>query len=141
MIRCGEPNFGHPYLHLVDRAQRRIQEFFDVTVWPKHKNLLDFKPTDFVAVGIGPVSFYPDNVDKGPSMAGSSKDLTYMAERMNIAVPPLPPSTKAEFQLFTHLIKDNPKPANTNFHEMAKDYKRRTNGKDKSSHGKERQPR
>jgi hypothetical protein len=96
--RCGEPNFGHPYLHLVDRTQSRISELYDGTVvLPRHKNLLDFKTMDLISVGIGPISLDPEFVTVGPSKDGMSADLSFLARQMGVTIPPIMPCTKEEF--------------------------------------------
>jgi hypothetical protein len=54
ITRNSEPNFGHPYLHFSDRFQHWVYEIWGVVILPRHQNGLDFKPTNFVGVGIGP---------------------------------------------------------------------------------------
>ena len=42
--RYGKPDFFHPHISLIDRLQPRIQQTYVVLVWPKHTNILQFKP-------------------------------------------------------------------------------------------------
>jgi hypothetical protein len=59
--RCNEHNFGHPWLYFEDRIQMRVQEIFNVNIYPRHTNLAQFKGVDgFVAVGIGPLNYNED---------------------------------------------------------------------------------
>ena len=54
--RCGEHEFRHPWLDIIDRIQNRVQEIYNVIIYPRHKNLSAFVPIpDFTSVGIGPV--------------------------------------------------------------------------------------
>jgi hypothetical protein len=106
--------------------------------------VLDFKPTGFISVGIGPVSLDPAFVDKGPPKPNLSADLTFFADRMQVKIPPLPPSTKEEFKLSNELMMQNPEPNAKRYHTMALIFKQRADGTTifpklpvdvKSSHG------
>ena len=56
--RCGRTHFVHPYLHLVDRIQIRIQEIYNVLVWKKDFNVSSVKGfDDFISVGVGKLSY------------------------------------------------------------------------------------
>jgi hypothetical protein len=49
--RCNDHNFGHTWLHYIDRIQSRILNIFGVDVYPRHMNLAQFQPIEnFVAI-------------------------------------------------------------------------------------------
>jgi hypothetical protein len=74
------------------------------------------------------VSLDPDFVDEGPASPNLSADLTFLAERMQVKIPPLPPSTKEELKLFNELMKENPEPNAKRYHAMAIIFKQRADG-------------
>ena len=39
IMRCGEHNFGHPWLQYVDRIQTRIMNIFGSDIYPRHVNI------------------------------------------------------------------------------------------------------
>ena len=56
IARCEEPDFGHSELHLKDRIQTRVMELWGVLLFSNWVNVSQFRPIDFVAVGLGPLS-------------------------------------------------------------------------------------
>jgi len=95
--RCGEPDYGHFMLHLEYRIQTRIQEIWCVDLFMNRINVSEYKPLDFVAVGVGPLSHDNDYVTKGPPAEFLHGDLRFLGERMGVKYPPMPPLTKREF--------------------------------------------
>lgn len=64
--RCNHPDHGHMYLNLIDRIQICTQQLHNILLYPNHPNVSLFKPVkNFVAVGIGPLSYNEDYVDIG----------------------------------------------------------------------------
>jgi hypothetical protein len=64
----------------------------------------------------------------GMPLANMSSDLTFTASQLGVSVPPLPFSTKEEFQLFARQMKENPSPTKTRIQEMAPQYRDLSNG-------------
>ena len=127
--RLGRHDFGHPYLHLIDRLQDRYQELFNILIYPRHRNLSRFKPVDgFVAIGVGPLSLDPEYVQQGEPLPVLKGDLHFMAERMKLECPPLPLAHKDEFKIFRHFIARNPKVTRSTLHNLAKEFKAKSNG-------------
>jgi hypothetical protein len=86
IARCGEPDVGHPWNFYQDRIQYRIEEIWDCTIYPTHINILAFKPTDFVAVGIGPLSYDKRFIKTGPPTEHLTGDFIFMAWRTKCIV-------------------------------------------------------
>jgi hypothetical protein len=64
--RCNGHNFGHPWLQFIDRIQTRIVNIFGADIFPRHSNLEFFQAIDdFIAVGIGPLSYSSEFLEKG----------------------------------------------------------------------------
>jgi hypothetical protein len=78
--RCGEHDFGHPWLFYIDRIQDRIEQIWNVTVFSGHTNILEFKPTYFIAVGIGPLSYDSTCVPVGEPMSHLTGDMLFLAK-------------------------------------------------------------
>mmetsp|Transcript_4336 Transcript_4336/g.6328 ORF Transcript_4336/g.6328 Transcript_4336/m.6328 type:complete len:158 (-) Transcript_4336:565-1038(-) len=106
--RLGEPDFGHSELHLEDRIQTRILETWGILLFPNRANVSQFKPLEFVAWGLGPLSFDPRFVDEGHPADHLKGDLLFMAKRMGVKYPPLPPSTKEEFGMIKGFCASHP---------------------------------
>jgi 3'-5' exonuclease len=130
VTRLGKPNFGHPYLHIQDRIQNLIMEILGVKVWPFHTNGLEFKATNFVSIGIGPVCLDPELVDVGQPNESLSPDLYFMAERMGVCIPPLPLSTEKEYKLYTRAVLKYPSVNKSELREIGILFKKHSNGKD-----------
>jgi hypothetical protein len=78
--RCNEHNFGHPWLQYVDRLQTRILNIFAADPYPRHTNLEQFQAIDgFVAVGVGPLDYGNEFVEKGPPHELLKGDLKFTA--------------------------------------------------------------
>jgi len=129
IARCGDHDFGHPWLYFIDRIQDRVQKIWNLLIYPNHTNILAFKPTEFVAVGIGPLSYDLKYVDTGEPMPHFKGDLKFLAERMKLKCPPLPLSTKQEHLIYNDYLKSHPQPATKNWDELAQIFKNITNGK------------
>ena len=109
--RLGHHDFGHSMLHLVDRIQNRYHELFDIFIYPRHRNLSQFKGIDdFVCVGIGPLSFDSKYVTKGPPIKELKGQVKWLAQQMKVKCPPLPMcGTYEENKLFKDFIERHPK--------------------------------
>ena len=131
-IRRGcQPNFGHWSLYVEDRIQSMIQQIWGVTVFPQRVNVSEFNPVDFVAVGIGPLSFDPDYVKRSdepsPVLAGGLK---FMAKQMKVEFPPLPISTPAEFSMLKEFCSKHPQPKSEDINQLCRECLQKSNGID-----------
>jgi len=128
--RRGKHDFGHPWHYLIDRIQIRIQEIYNVVVFPSHENALQFDSIeDFVAVGIGPLSYSADYVTTGEPHPSLKGDAQFMAKQMRVVYPPLPISHPIEKDMFNRYKESHPNDLTTkNADELAKLFKRKTNG-------------
>ena len=86
-----ELDFGHWVLNIEDIIQNKIQFIWNVGVFPLCSNLCAFKPTYFVAIGIGLLNFDNRSGTKGPLSECLRKGLRFLPERMQVTLPPLPP--------------------------------------------------
>ena len=128
--RCGEPDFGHTHHYLEDRIQTRIGEIFSVELFSHRVNVSQYKPLDFIAVGVAQLSLNEDYVEKSPPADNLNGDLRWVAERMGLKYPPIPPSTKKEFDMIRNFCKNHPKPTRTNIQSLCKTFKAQSNGID-----------
>ena len=131
--RCGAYDFGHCELYLIDRIQRRVQEIFNILVWPRHKNLLCFKgKKDFISVSIGPLCYDENYVlHLSPEPAGNLKgDAYFIAKQMGLKYPLLHIGSPTEIRIFTNFIQEHPGANTADFEEMARLFKSLSNGKD-----------
>ena len=130
IARCGNHDFGHFWLYLVDQIQLRIQELYNVQVYPNHANMLPFDyEVDHVAVGIGPLSYLPEYVTSGPPHPLLKGDIKFLAERMHLTLPPLPISSSTEKKIFNELVALNPGPSARDFREWATIFLSKSDGK------------
>jgi hypothetical protein len=128
--RCNEHNFGHPWLYFQDRIQIRVQEVFNVNIYPRHTNLAQFKGVDgFVAVGIGPLNYDEDYVQLGEPDERLGGDLLFLACRMKLVCPPVHICTKHEKHVFNEYLKTHPNPKDSNWKELARLFKSKTDCK------------
>jgi hypothetical protein len=128
--RLGEHNFGHIYLHLIDEIQDKYHALFGVKLFPRHRNLSHFKSIpNFIAIGIGALSFDADFVCQGPPMASLKGDLRFMAERMNVKCAPMPVGTADEYRIFSIFVLHNPKMTDAKFRVLGKEFLAKTDGK------------
>ncbi len=128
--RCGEPDFGHFMLNYEDRIQSRIQEIWGVELFPNRVNVSEFEPVDFVAVGVGPLSHDTDFVQEGEAAECLLNDAYFMATKMGVVYPPLPPLTEREFGMIKAFCSNNPQPNEEDIRNLCKTFKARANGKD-----------
>jgi hypothetical protein len=80
---------------------------------------LDFKQTNFVSVGVGPVSLDPRFVTKGTPMKGLLVDMTFLAQQMGVTMPPIMSSTHTEYWYFVQYLTKEPNPGTKTFEAMA----------------------
>ena len=130
ITRCGEPDFGHTHHWLEDRIQSQISEIYGVELYPNRVNVSEYKPLDFIAVGVSRLCLNEDYVDKGEPGDSLTGDLRWVAQQQGLKYPPLPPSTKEEFAMIRQFCKDHPKPTRSDIHTLCKSFKARSNGID-----------
>ena len=128
--RCGEPDFGHFMLHLEDRIQIRMRQLWDVDPFTHRINLSEHTAVDFVAVGVGPLTIDEDYVTVGDPADDLKNDLLFIAEKMNVKYPPLPPSSRREFGMIKHFCSNNPQPKEKDIKQFCKTFKALANGDD-----------
>jgi hypothetical protein len=128
--RRGHHNFGHFELDLIDRIQIRIREIYNVQIYPLHQNLMEFKGTNLISVGIGPLSYDENYVEVGVPDDCLSGNMLFIAEKMGLNLPLMPIGTMKEIQIFTTSMGRLPQPTDTSFKELAKLYKQKANGID-----------
>lgn len=128
--RCGEPDFGHFMLHLEDRIQTRMQQIWGVDLFTNRINISEHKPLDFVAVGVGPLSHDEKYVTKGQPADSLENDLKFMAERMRVKYPPLPPSSEKEFGMIKRFCSENPQPKEADIQRLCRIFKSQSDGVD-----------
>jgi hypothetical protein len=128
--RCGEPDFGHTMHHLEDRIQTRIQEIWGIDLFPNRINVSNYEPLDFVSVGVGPLSLNPKYVEKGDPADCLRGDLLWMADKMGVKYPPLPPSTQREFGMIKNFCSQNPQPKQADYDRFCETFKSQSNGVD-----------
>jgi hypothetical protein len=76
-------DFGHPWHHYIDRIDTRIKHFHGRGIFPRHENQMEFQGIkDQVAVGIGPLFYEQDYVEKGKPDPSLKRDLRFTAERV-----------------------------------------------------------
>jgi len=126
--RRGHHNFGHCELWLVDRIQIRIREIYNVLIYPRHPNVMEFKPIDMVSVGIAPLCYDADFVDKGPPDPKLRGDVRFIAKQTGLVLPLFPIATKEEIKIFTEFMGESPQPTDANFKKLAKRYKEKADG-------------
>jgi hypothetical protein len=122
--RCNAHDFGHKWLHYIDRIDLRLQEIYGKSVYPRHINLSLFEPLkNFVSVGTGPLFFDEVYVESGDADDRLSGDLLFLAMRMRVKCPPLPLSSREEYALFNAFILLHPKPTDLDLRALAKEFK------------------
>jgi hypothetical protein len=125
-MQVSKDDFGHPWHYLIERIQNCIQEIYDVAVFPTHENALQFEPIkDFVAVGIGPLSYSADYVTKGEPHPTLKGDIRFLAKQMGLVDPPMPISHPVEKAMFNRYKGSHGK---KDADSLAKLFKRKTNG-------------
>jgi len=108
--RLGLCNHGHIFYEYIDRIQIRLQEIYNVVVYPSHRNcsLLINPITNFIAVGIGPLSYDNRFVTFGPAHKNLRGDLRFVASSMGLELPPLEISSKEERTIFNDYRRNHP---------------------------------
>jgi hypothetical protein len=110
----------------VDRLQTRILNIFAADPYPRHTNLEQFQAIDsFVAVGVGPLDYGNEFVEKGPPHELLKGDLKFTAECIELVCPPLHISHPKEKHIFNEFLKANPSPTGTQWRELARLFKLR----------------
>ncbi len=105
ICHCNDHNFGHCYLHLIDRIDQLHCELYGVVLFPRHKNVLFFEPTDFQPIGIAPLMIEGTNfVRRGAPHKKLKGDLRFMSQRMGVECCPLPIGSKEERKLFSKFV-------------------------------------
>ena len=127
--RLGESDFGHSELHLEDRIQMRILDIWGVLLFPNRTNVSQFKPLDFVAWGLGPLSFDPRFVEKGAPADHLKGDLLFMAKRMEVKYPPLPPCTEQEFGMIKNFCASHPGQTTVEIERFCETFRQKSDGK------------
>ena len=129
ITRCNEPNHGHIFLGLIDRIQIRTQQLYGVLLYPNHPNVSLFQPIpNFIAVGIGPLSYNARHVKIGDPNPNLKGDANFMAERMRVENPPLGMNGRDEIRMYNQFKEKTPTPKYSDFDKLAQEYLRMTNG-------------
>ena len=89
---------------------------------------MEVASTGLAWVGIVPLSYNVDYVDKGPPNCILKGDLWFLAERMGLVFPLLPIASRYEIAMLTKFMQDHPKPTDAHFIMLAKLYKQKSNG-------------
>ena len=127
--RNAEHNFGHPWLMYIDRIQTKVQQIFNLIVYPRHYNLSHFKPLDsFVSVGVGPLCFSQHYIDIGEPDQQLKGDIKFIANKMNVRFPPMPVSTKEEKKIFNDFFRANTRQSSLQWRELVCSYRRLSDG-------------
>ena len=130
VTRCGGYNFGHCEYYLIDRIQNRVQELFNVLIWPKHKNVTNFKGKEgFISVGIGPLCYDEKYVTKGEPAEVLSGDLRFIAKQQGLKYPlhHLGWSRK-ELKMYNDFMASVEKPTMRQMEKLSERYKEQSNG-------------
>ena len=89
---------------------------------------MEFKPIDMVSVGIAPLCYDADFVDKGPPDPKLRGDVRFIAKQTGLVLPLFPIATKEEIKIFTEFMGESPQPTDANFKKLAKRYKEKADG-------------
>jgi hypothetical protein len=126
--RHGRHDFGHPWLYLPDMIQILIEQIYGVVVYPTHRNATQYQPTDLVALGIGPLSYSSDYVDKGPTSAVLKGEIKFIAEKMELVIPPLPISHPIEKAMYNNFRESHPNMNRRERQMLAREFKKKADG-------------
>ena len=128
--RCGNIDFRMPCMHIIDRLQMRVQQICNIIVWKKHRNLtLSLSNDSFVSFGIGELHYPEPFVSKGPPDSRIVvRDITFIALKMKLAMPPMPISHPHEIKIFNDFIKQNPSFTSTSMSTLALIFNDESNG-------------
>ena len=117
-------------LHLEDKIQIRMQQLWGVDPFTHRFNLSEHTPVDFVAVGVGPLSIDEDYVTVGDPADGLKGDLLFMAEKMGVKYPPLPPASQREYGMIKRFCSTNPQAKEKDYKQFCKTFNALANGDD-----------
>ena len=128
--RSGDTNFGHPYLHIIDRIQIRMQQIYDVLVYENYLNLsLQLSNESFTSVGIEELHCPEMYVAKGKTDSRMMhRDVLFMAKKMKLVMSPLSLSHPHEIKIFNDFMKDHHVLNQNNLHKLAIEFKDKSNG-------------
>ena len=115
-------------LNLEDRIQTRVQEIYNVDLFPAQINLSEQTPLDFVCVGCGPLSFNSDFVGDEPPANILKNNLLFMAKKMGLLYPVPPSVTKKEFGMIKGFLKNCPQPKEYDIKRLCKMFKAAADG-------------
>ena len=85
-----------------------MQASWGVNLFKNFINLLEYEPLDFVAVGVGVLSFDDHYVTKGEPVDGLPNDHHFATRRISAKHPPSSPSTKREFGITKLFLINDP---------------------------------
>lgn len=85
---------------------------------------------DFTAVGVGPLTFNPEYVEKGEPADCLKGDPRFMAKRMRLKYPIFPPSTRQELGMIKRFCAKCPQPKMKDIQDLCRQYKAKSNGID-----------
>ena len=129
--RKARPNFGHCFLYVMDELQLVVQELYNVLIYPAHCNFSLFAPPkDDIAVGIRPLTSFPEYVQAGEPMEHLTPDQKFMARMMKVECPPLPPSGPTEMSTLNKYYTAHPNMTSQELHILAKKFLREADGKE-----------
>ena len=97
-------------------------------LFPNRINLSEQTPLDFICVGCGPLLYEPDYVEVGPPADVLRNDLLFMAKKMGIVYPLLPPTTEREFGMIKEFLKNSPQPKECDISRLCKMFKAASDG-------------
>lgn len=128
--RLNHHSFVMAHLYLIDQIQTQMIRLYGIDPFPRHVNISQLeKLDDFVAVGIMPLwnedtDFVEVAEEPHPELTG---DLRFVAERMKVRCPPIHLATKEEWKIFKEFIRSKKQLGDTEWVELAKIFKERTN--------------
>lgn len=73
------------------------------------KNVANFKPVDFVSVGIGPLHYDTKFVENREPHKRLTNDIKFLAERMRARMPPLMVSHKDKIKKIINFMTNHPR--------------------------------
>lgn len=106
ITRHGHPDFGHPYLNIIDDIQKLEYEIFGMDPWPKHVNASNYKVfPNFSPLGVGELTIDKMYTEAELPETPLSVDLQFIADRQKLPLPLLPVATKEEHKLYNTLLR------------------------------------
>ena len=122
--RCNDHDFGHPWLHFIDRIDNRVQEIYGRAIFPRHVNLSEFEHVkDFVSVGIGPLCYDKRFVSEGEPDKRLVGDALFVATQMKVTCPPRDIQSPEERKIFNDFLEKHAgEPKSKQFEQLASIY-------------------